>query len=66
MVGSHIYSALKKSKNKLIIADKKSLNLLDQSKVFKFLKEKTHRVEIYKKNEENLYVTSYSSLLIDN
>ena len=40
MVGSHIYAALKKSKNKLIIADKKSLNLLDQSKVFKFLKEK--------------------------
>jgi len=40
MVGSHIYAALKKSKNKLIIANKKSLNLLDQSKVFKFLKEK--------------------------
>ena len=40
MVVSHIYSVLKKSKNKLIIADKKSLNLLDQSKVFKFLKEK--------------------------
>jgi GDP-L-fucose synthase len=40
MVGSHIYAVLKKSKNKLIIADKKALNLLDQSKVFKFLKEK--------------------------
>ena len=39
MVGSHIYAALKKSKNKLIIANKKSLNLLDQSKVFKFLKQ---------------------------
>jgi hypothetical protein len=38
----------------------------DRDKAIKFLKEKTHRVEIYKKNEENLYVTSYSSLLIDN
>jgi hypothetical protein len=32
----------------------------------KFLKEKTHRVEIYKKNYENLYVTSYKSLIINN
>ena len=40
MVGSHIYDVLKKSKNKLIIEDKKNLNLLDQLKVFNFLKEK--------------------------
>jgi hypothetical protein len=38
----------------------------DRIKAIKFLKEKTHRVEIYKKSEENLYVPSYSSLLIDN
>jgi len=38
MVGSHIHALLKKTKNKLITADKKKLNLLDQSKVFKFLK----------------------------
>jgi hypothetical protein len=38
----------------------------DRSKAMKFLKEKTYTVEIYIKNEENLYVTSYSSLLIDN
>ena len=40
MVGSHIYALLKKTKNKLITIEKKKLNLLDQSKVFKFLKEK--------------------------
>jgi GDP-L-fucose synthase len=38
MVGSHIHALLKKTKCKLITADKKKLNLLDQSKVFKFLK----------------------------
>ena len=38
----------------------------DRDKATKFLKEKTYRVEVYKKHEENLYVTSYSSLLIDN
>ncbi len=38
----------------------------DRSKATKFLKEKTHRVEIYKKNEENLYVTNYKSLIINN
>ena len=38
MVGSHIHALLKKTKYKLITADKKKLNLLDQSKVFKFLK----------------------------
>lgn len=39
MVGSHIYSLLRKTKNKLIIADKKKLDLLDQKKVFNYLKE---------------------------
>jgi len=38
----------------------------DRVKAIKFLKEKTHRVEIYKKNEENLYIPSYNSLLINN
>ena len=38
----------------------------DRVKATKFIKEKTHRVEIYKKNEENLYVPSYNSLLINN
>lgn len=38
----------------------------DRVKAIKFLKEKTHRVEIYIKNEENLYVPSYDSLLINN
>jgi GDP-L-fucose synthase len=39
MVGSHIYSLLRKTKNKLIVADKKKLDLLDQKKVFNYLKE---------------------------
>lgn len=38
----------------------------DRDKAINFLREKTHRVEIYKKNEENLYVTSYKSLCINN
>ena len=38
----------------------------DRVKANNFLKEKTHRVEIYIKNEENLYVPSYNSLLINN
>ena len=38
----------------------------DRSKAIKILKEKTYRVDIYIKNEENLYVPSYNSLLIDN
>ena len=38
----------------------------DIVKATKIIKEKTHRVEIYKKNEENLYVPSYNSLLINN
>jgi hypothetical protein len=38
----------------------------DRVKAIKFLKEKTHRVEIYIKNEENLYVPSYNSSLINN
>lgn len=39
MVGSHIYSLLKKNKkNKIILTTKKQLNLLDQKKVFEFLK----------------------------
>jgi GDP-L-fucose synthase len=47
MVGSHIYSLLKKrKKNKIIIASKKQLNLLDQKKVFEFLKKKKPK-EVY-------------------
>jgi hypothetical protein len=38
----------------------------DKDKAIKFLKEKIHRVEIYIKNEENLYVPSYNSLIINN
>ena len=38
----------------------------DKVKATKIIKEKTHRVEIYIKNEENLYVPSYNSLLINN
>ena len=41
LVGSAILRKLKKKKyKKIILADKKKLNLLDQSKVFKFLKKK--------------------------
>ena len=39
MVGSHIHALLKKTKNKIITINKKKLNLIDQSKVFKFLKD---------------------------
>ena len=38
----------------------------DRVKATKIIKEKTHRVEIYIKNVENLYVPSYNSLLINN
>ena len=38
----------------------------DKVKATKIIKEKTHRVEIYIKNEENLYAPSYNSLLINN
>jgi hypothetical protein len=38
----------------------------DRYKAINFLKEKTYRIEIYKKNEDNLYVRSYKSLYIDN
>ena len=38
----------------------------DKVKATKIIKEKTHRVEIYIKNEENVYVPSYNSLLINN
>ena len=41
LVGSAILRKLLKDKYKnIIIADKKKLNLLDQNKVFKFLKKK--------------------------
>ena len=41
MVGSAIIRKLKKKGfSRIISADKKKLNLLDQSKVFKFLKQK--------------------------
>jgi len=46
MVGSTILSLLKKKKCKIITVDKKKLNLLDQKKVFKFLKEKKPK-EVY-------------------
>jgi hypothetical protein len=38
----------------------------DKVKATKFLKEKTHRIEIYKKNEENLYVPSYDCIYTNN
>jgi hypothetical protein len=38
----------------------------DKDKAIIFLQEKTHRVEIYKKNKENLYVPSYECLYISN
>ena len=42
MVGSTIVRKLKKKGfSKFITADKKKLNLLDQNKVFKFLKKKS-------------------------
>lgn len=37
----------------------------EKEKVIKFLKEKTHRVEIYKKNDENLYLPTYDCLFIN-
>lgn len=33
-----------------------------REKAIKFLKEKTHRIEIYKKNNESLYVPSFDCL----
>ena len=42
MVGSSILKKLKQKKfKKIITASKKSLNLLDQNKTFKFFKKKT-------------------------
>jgi hypothetical protein len=38
----------------------------DRYKAINFLKEKTYRIEIYKKNEENLYVPSFDCLYINN
>jgi hypothetical protein len=38
----------------------------DRHKATKFLKEKTHRIEIYKKNEENLYIPSYDCIYTNN
>lgn len=32
----------------------------DKNKATKFVKEKTHKIEIYKKNEENVYVPNYN------
>ena len=37
----------------------------DRPKARKFLKEKTHRID-YKKNEENLYVPSYDCIYTNN
>ncbi len=37
----------------------------DRTKAIDFLKEKKYRVEIYKKNGENLYVPSHESLCIN-
>ena len=39
MVGSAIFRKLKNNSNKIVIADKKKLNLLDQKSVLIFLKE---------------------------
>lgn len=38
----------------------------DKTKAIKFLKEKTYRIEIYKKNKENLYIPSFDCLYINN
>jgi Zn-finger domain-containing protein len=38
----------------------------DKFKAINFLKEKKYRVEIYKKNEENIYIPSYDCLYINN
>jgi Zn-finger domain-containing protein len=38
----------------------------DRFKAIYFLKEKKYRIEIYKKNEENLYIPSYDCLYINN
>jgi Zn-finger domain-containing protein len=38
----------------------------DRFKAINFLKEKKYRVEIYKKNEENIYIPSYDCLYINN
>ena len=38
----------------------------DKTKAINFLKEKTYRVEIYKKNKENLYIPSFDCLYINN
>ena len=38
----------------------------DKNKALNFLKEKKYRIEIYKKNEENLYIPSYDCLYINN
>ena len=48
MVGSAIVRKLKKRGfSKIILAEKKKLNLLDQNKVFKFLKKKKTRLSNY-------------------
>ena len=48
MVGSAIVRKLKKRGfSKIILAEKKKLNLLDQNKVFKFLKKKKTRPSNY-------------------
>ena len=39
MVGSAIFRKLKSNLNKIFVADKKKLNLLDQKSVLNFLKE---------------------------
>jgi|LakMenEpi03Aug12_release.lakeMendotaPanAssembly.Ray.scaffolds.fasta_scaffold420821_2 hypothetical protein len=38
----------------------------DKTKAIKFLKEKSYRIEIYKKNKENLYIPSFDCLYINN
>ena len=53
MVGSAIVRKLrKKGFSKIIFAEKKELNLLNQDKVFKFLKKKKYHLEVLKFRKE--------------
>ena len=48
MIGSAIYKKLKEKKYKVITADRKKLDLLNQKSVYKFLKKKTPNIVIIK------------------
>ena len=58
LVGSAILRKLKEKKYKnIIIADKKKLNLLDQKKVFEFLKKKKTRFSYYSSCKSRRYLS---------